>query len=175
MVGPAPILGSGMVVAPAPSLGSGDDSNPANSDPATPIGALPTGTLPVEGPASFLSAGDAGRQGVGLGVDAGLAYFDAGLAYVVMVNQTAKHALPVALNTANNALLDVLLAQAGRPQRSLLHVSTHPFPAVGTEQEVCPAATACSACRVCASDTEQEVCRSAAACSACLVCACKGH
>jgi hypothetical protein len=61
----------------------------------------------------------------------------------LMVNETAKHALPYALNAATNAALHTLRAPHAR--NSSIQVTLQPFPVVATEIRVRPLTTHCSA------------------------------
>lgn len=66
--------------------------------------------------------------------------------FTVMVNQTAKHALPFVLNEANNGVLRALLAeQAGAEPAAVpgMRVTLQPFPKVATERRVRPPASLC--------------------------------
>ena len=56
--------------------------------------------------------------------------------YTVLNNETAKHAIPVAINMMNNAILDSLLEEKGDVRRGILSVSFSPFPVVPTEEKV---------------------------------------
>eukprot|EP00892_Ulva_mutabilis_P002745 jgi/Ulvmu1/12471/UM009_0123.1 len=64
----------------------------------------------------------------------------AGLEYTVMVNQTAKHALPYAISVANNGMLRALLSQqagnASPVEFGGMQVTLQPFPTVPTERRV---------------------------------------
>ena len=67
--------------------------------------------------------------------------------FTVMVNQTAKHALPLVLNEANNGVLRALLAeQAGDEPAAVpaMRVTLQPFPKVATERRVRPPAPLCT-------------------------------
>jgi hypothetical protein len=57
--------------------------------------------------------------------------------YTVLVNQTAKHALPVAINEMSNALLWALRSREGDPPVGHIKTSVEPFPVLPDEQRVC--------------------------------------
>jgi hypothetical protein len=56
--------------------------------------------------------------------------------YTVLVNQTAKHALPVAINEMSNALLRALRSREGDPPVGHIKTSVEPFPVLPDEQRV---------------------------------------
>lgn len=62
--------------------------------------------------------------------------------FTVMVNQTAKHAVPYALSAANNGMLRALLSEQagdGSPVATQgMHVTLQPFPTVPSERRVRP-------------------------------------
>ena len=58
------------------------------------------------------------------------------IVYTVMVNETAKHALPTAINSMSNAVLGSLSAGSGEPDVGRIRAAVDPFPIVFDEQRV---------------------------------------
>lgn len=56
--------------------------------------------------------------------------------YTILVNQTAKHALPVAINEMSNALLRALRSRKGDPPIGHIQAAVEPFPILPDEERV---------------------------------------
>lgn len=75
----------------------------------------------------------------------GHAGFRPRVVYTVMVNETAKHALPTAINMMSNALLGALSSGSGEPDVGRIRAAVDPYPIIFDEQRVRPVHLAPSA------------------------------